>query len=129
MNGRVLRGSLRERTAWLGWLFLALGPVSVLFFDRHWVEGLFSVLVGGGILLWLRPWRADWHDAWVVRVEPEPDDVAAGRSFEPYYIPECKCGWDDPYYDDAQDARVAAEEHAKGRVEPDYRQRYEPVTD
>jgi hypothetical protein len=127
MDGRRLRGRLRERTVWLGWLFLALGPVSVLFFHRSWGEGLFSVLLGGGILLWLRPWRADWHDAWIVRVEPEPDP--GGGSFEPYYIPECKCGWDDPYYDDPQDARAAAEQHAKGRVEPEYRQRFEPVTD
>ena len=129
MDGHRLWGGLRERTAWLGWLFLALGPVSVLFFHRTWLEGLFSVLIGDGILLWLRPWRAEWHDAWVVRVEPEPGDVAAGRSFEPYYVPECKCGWDDPYYDDAHAARAAAEDHAKGRLEDDHRQRFEPVTD
>ena len=124
---RQLRGRLREDTVWLGWLFLALGPVSMLVFHRSWGESLFLVFLGGGILLWLRPWQADSHDAWVVRVEPEPNPE--GRSFEPYYIPECKCGWDDPYYDDALDARAAAEEHAKGRVEADYRKRLEPVTD
>jgi hypothetical protein len=31
--------------------------------------------------------------------------------------------------DDPQDARAAAEKHAKGRVEPEYRRRLEPVTD
>jgi hypothetical protein len=129
MDRRQLRGGLRERTVWLGWLFLALGPVSVLFFDRSLGEGLFFVVLGGGILLWLRPWRADWHDAWVVRVEPEPADVAAGRSFDPYYVPECNCGWDDPYYDDPAEARAAAHRHAKGRVEPEQRLTHEPVTD
>jgi hypothetical protein len=78
---------------------------------------------------WRRPWRPVRHDAWVVRVDPEPADVAAGRSFEPYYIPECQCGWDDPYYDDALEARAAADKHAKGRVELEWRRRFEPVTD
>jgi protein-S-isoprenylcysteine O-methyltransferase Ste14 len=71
MDRRRLRGRLREDTVWLGWLFLALGPVALLFFGRNWFECVFIMLVGGGILLWLRPWRADRHDAWIVRVEPE----------------------------------------------------------
>jgi|tagenome__1003787_1003787.scaffolds.fasta_scaffold20088758_2 hypothetical protein len=113
----------------VGWVMLVVGPIAVLLAGRPRADALISVLIGGGILLWARPWSPDRHATWVVRVEPEPADVALGRSFDPYFIPECRCGWDDPYYDDPDDARAEADKHAKGRVEPDFRQRFGPVED
>jgi hypothetical protein len=39
--------------------------------ERPWVDALKSVVIGGGMLLWARPWSPDRHAAWVVRVEPD----------------------------------------------------------
>jgi hypothetical protein len=127
MSWREMRGRLRDGYVAFACVMIVGGPALAILGKRPWSDAIIGVVLGGGILLLIRPWRASLHDAWVVRVEPEPD--LAGGSFEPYFIPECKCGWDDPYYDDPHDARAAADKHAKGRVEREFRRRLEPVTD
>jgi hypothetical protein len=123
-----MREDLREKLIGLGFLFVGL-PIAYLVLKGDWIGMVVMFPVGVALLLWLRPGRPRrGHVAWVARVEPDPKDVADGRTFEPFYVPECKCGWEEMATDDPMEARREAEKHAEN-VEPDWRLMHEPVED
>jgi hypothetical protein len=123
-----MRESLRDRFIGVGIAFVLL-PIGILIFEGDWIGLVVLFPVGIAILLWIRPWRPRrGHVAWVARVEPDPDDVASGRSFPPFYVPTCECGWEELATDDPMEARREAEKHAE-KVELDWRRTHEPVED
>jgi hypothetical protein len=121
------REGARDGGITAGFILIVVPLVGVIFQgESPWVMVLVTPF-GVALLLWLRPGRPRrGHVAWVARVEPDPADVADGRSFEPFYVPECGCGWEEFATDDADEARREAEKHAE-RVEPGWRRTHEPV--
>jgi hypothetical protein len=125
----IARDRLRTSAIFIA-IACVVGPiVAAVTGYEDWVLTLVLVPIGAALLLWLRPGQPRrGHVAWVARVEAPADEVAQGRSFDPFYVPTCGCGWEDPYYDDALQARAAAEKHAV-TVEPDFRRTFEPIED
>ena len=134
--GERLRGGLRagregarDGGITAGFILIVFPLVGVIFQDETPWALVIVAPFGVALLVWLRPGRPRrGHVARVTRVEPDPEDVAAGRRFEPFYVPECDCGWQEDVYEDALEARRVAEKHA-ATVEPDWRVSYEPVED
>ena len=123
-----MRESLRDSTTGLGIAFLVV-PLGVIVFKGADWTFLLLMPIGVALLAWMRPGRPRrGHVAWVARVEPDPDDVAAGRSFPPFDVPTCRCGWVELATDDALEARRECEKHA-ATVEADWRRTFEPVED
>ena len=127
--GDEMRDRVRQVALCIAVTLIAGPLIAAMRGYEHWVLTMVLVPVGLALLVWLRPGRPRRrHVAWVARVEPPPDEVARGRSFDPFYVPTCACGWEDPYYVDEREARGAAQKHA-ATVEAGCRRTFEPVED